>query len=54
MVLFYWLRKKLYEVLGKVRFLAKQVHYIGGSETLPPPLNREEEMQLIEKLAGSA
>ena len=26
------------------------IHYVGGSETLPPPLEHEEEMMLLEKL----
>lgn len=29
------------------------VHYIGGSEALPPPLSAEEETYLISKLSGS-
>ncbi|OEF99533.1 sporulation sigma factor SigE [Vulcanibacillus modesticaldus] len=28
----------------------EEIHYIGGSETLPPPLTREEEEILLEKL----
>ena len=28
----------------------KAVHYIGGSEVLPPPLSRDEEEILIQKL----
>nr|ABE97152.1 Sigma-70 [Pasteuria ramosa] len=33
-----------------VRDSAREVHYIGGSETLPPPLKREEEEELLAKL----
>ena len=28
------------------------MHYIGGSETLPPPLSKEEESRLLLKLAS--
>lgn len=31
--------------------LLRTVHYINGPETLPPPLNKEEERTLIERLA---
>lgn len=30
----------------------QEVHYIGGSEVLPPPLNLEEEQEAIERLEG--
>ncbi len=30
--------------------VANKIHYIGGSDILPPPLTREEEEELIEKL----
>ena len=33
------------------RLLSPPVHYIGGSESLPPPLNREEEQECIRRLA---
>lgn len=32
--------------------LLRAVHYINGPETLPPPLNKEEERALIERLAA--
>ncbi len=32
------------------RHTAEEIHYIGGSEALPPPLNSEEERYLISKL----
>lgn len=36
-----------------VRFkLLRTLHYINGPETLPPPLNKEEEHALIERLAA--
>jgi len=29
---------------------AKEIHYIGGSDTLPPPLTKEREAELLERL----
>ncbi|WP_047151562.1 RNA polymerase sporulation sigma factor SigE [Aneurinibacillus tyrosinisolvens] len=40
----------LYRFLIKIGAKAEEVHYIGGSEALPPPLNREEEEYLLSKL----
>jgi RNA polymerase sporulation-specific sigma factor len=38
-------------LLRKLRFdLSDDVHYIGGSETLPPPLSASEERELLQKL----
>ncbi len=38
-------------LLRKLRFdLSDDVHYIGGSETLPPPLSASEERDLLQKL----
>ncbi|MEE1013725.1 MAG: RNA polymerase sporulation sigma factor SigE [Clostridia bacterium] len=39
---------RLAERLGIRR--ARHVHYIGGNETLPPPLSREEEAELLKQL----
>ncbi|MBR6548099.1 MAG: RNA polymerase sporulation sigma factor SigE [Clostridia bacterium] len=33
-----------------IRFFAKRIDYIGGSTALPPPLSKEEERLLMEKL----
>lgn len=40
-------------LLNKLKslFIERGVYYIGGSETLPPPLSTEEESQIIEKIA---
>lgn len=39
-----WLRKLYYWVLS---FRRKSVHYIGGNESLPKPLSREEEREML-------
>ena len=44
-VKFYW-----YKLLIKLRLKSDEIHYIGGSEALPPPLSKEEEEVLIHKL----
>ena len=51
--------RKVKAVIGKIFFkfmemigfsYDKEIHYIGGSDTLPPPLTQEEENKLLEKL----
>ena len=45
----FWERiKRLLERMGLLP--QEGVHYIGGSDTLPPPLGRERETQLLERL----
>ncbi|MGZ0085152.1 RNA polymerase sporulation sigma factor SigE [Caldibacillus thermoamylovorans] len=44
----YW----LYKLLAKIGLKADEIYYIGGSEALPPPLTKEEEEQLIARLAA--
>ncbi len=39
-----------YRILFFLGLKTEEVHYIGGSETLPPPLTREEEEVLLTKL----
>src|SRR5690554_2903494 len=39
-----------YKVLKKFGFKVDEIYYIGGSEALPPPLSKEEEFELINKL----
>ena len=39
-----------YRFLFTLGLKGEEVHYIGGSEALPPPLNREEEEYLLSKL----
>ena len=45
-------RMKIYLFFLRHTRLLKPVHYIGGSETLPPPLSKEEESRLLLKLAS--
>jgi RNA polymerase sporulation-specific sigma factor len=42
---YYW-----YKLLFKLGLKSDEIFYIGGSEALPPPLTKEEEAVLIEKL----
>ena len=46
------LREKLYGFLQRLGLLpVEPIHYIGGSDSLPPPLPREEEQDLLQRLA---
>lgn len=40
----------LYKILIKLGIKTDEVHYIGGSEALPPPLSKDEEAMLLQKL----
>jgi RNA polymerase sporulation-specific sigma factor len=44
---YYW-----YKLLIKLGLKSDEVHYIGGSEALPPPLSKDEEEVLLNKLPG--
>lgn len=46
-LLLYW-----YRFLMFLGFKAEEIYYIGGNETLPPPLTRDEEEHLLSKLSG--
>jgi RNA polymerase sporulation-specific sigma factor len=39
-----------YKVLFKLGLKSDEIYYIGGNEALPPPLSKEEEALLLEKL----
>lgn len=39
-----------YKLLMKLGLKADEIYYIGGKEALPPPLSKEEEEHLLEKL----
>lgn len=45
------IQKNFLYMLIKLRILSKDVHYIGGSLVLPPPLSKEEEASLIDRLS---
>ena len=40
----------LNKILEKLNFLKGELHYVGGSEALPPPLKKDEEEELVNKL----
>lgn len=40
----------MYKLAIKLGIKQKEIYYIGGSEALPPPLSREEERDLLERL----
>lgn len=43
----------LRSIFGRLRFVKRDgVHYIGGPDSLPPPLSPERETELIEKYTG--
>lgn len=46
------LRLYILKLMFKLGFVPRTVAYIGSSEALPPPLSNEEELLLLEKLAG--
>lgn len=49
--LLYILLQKIYKILAKIKMLkAGVVHYISGCESLPPPLNKEDEAYYISML----
>lgn len=39
-----------YRILIQLGFRGEEIYYIGGSEALPPPLSREEEGHLLDRL----
>lgn len=44
------IRVLLNRILEKLNILKGELHYVGGSEALPPPLKKDEEEELVEKL----
>ena len=41
------------ELIKRVRFVRRDgVHYVGGSDSLPPPLSPEKETELVERYTG--
>ncbi len=43
-------REWLWRLLGRLGLLPRDVHYVGGSEALPPPLSSDEEEELLGRL----
>lgn len=41
-----------YRILMQIGLKGEEIYYIGGSEALPPPLSREEEAHLLDRLPG--
>ncbi len=50
--IFYLLKQKLYMIIEKLEYklMPQEIHYIGGPETLPPPLTKEEEKDIMERI----
>ncbi|MFL0268137.1 RNA polymerase sporulation sigma factor SigE [Candidatus Clostridium radicumherbarum] len=46
------LRMILNRILSRLKFLAKNLYYIGGNDALPPPLSKEEEDNLVQRLVA--
>lgn len=46
------IRVILNRLLSKLKFLARNLYYIGGNDALPPPLSKEEEDNLVQRLVG--
>ena len=44
------LRMLWYRLLFKLKIKSSEMYYIGGKEALPPPLNKEEEAELLKRL----
>ena len=42
----------LTDIRGLIFGAGKEIHYIGGTEVLPPPLEEEEEQQMIRGLGS--
>lgn len=42
--------KIFYKILKLFGYKPKEIYYVGGSETLPPPLSKEEEIECLGKL----
>ncbi len=50
--IFFLLKQKLYLIIEKLeyKFMPQEIHYINGPETLPPPLTKEEERDIMERI----
>ena len=53
MKVFVTILQKLHKLLCKLGFKRdNELHYIGGSDSLPPPLSAEEELELLSRYTG--
>ena len=50
--IFFLLKQKLYLIIEKLeyKFMSQEIHYINGPETLPPPLTKEEEKDIMDRI----
>ncbi len=46
------LKIMLNRIISKLKIFFNKVYYIGGNDALPPPLSKDEEENLVEKLVG--
>ena len=46
------LKQKLYLIIEKLeyKFMPQEIHYINGPETLPPPLTKNEEKEIMDRI----
>ena len=44
------IRVLINRILQKLKIFKNEIHYVGGSEALPPPLKKDEEEEIVEKL----
>ncbi|WP_368655184.1 RNA polymerase sporulation sigma factor SigE [Ornithinibacillus sp. 4-3] len=49
--MFFHLKIWWYRVLTKLGFKSDEIYYIGGKASLPPPLTKEEEIQVLQLIA---
>lgn len=47
-----FLRRLLNRIISKFGLCKRRVYYVGGSDALPPPLSKEEEDELVQKLTN--
>ena len=54
MKIFYLISQRLIDLISKIKtqvvYRKKTIHYINGSELLPPPLTKEEESEIMQKI----
>ena len=54
MKIFYLISRKLIDLISKIKtqvvYRKKTIHYINGSELLPPPLTKDEESEIMRKI----